>query len=140
MLTWRYRFISDIYSVWNLSDVSPRHNKSAPVFSSMRAGCSDQCLEYSGKHPCGASLHYIDSGVGTGDLIARRLVPIEPIDTGSHTWDCGSRRSSMMRPSFAPRGRRHVFTPVPRHPQDTGLPRGTLNQCRSFPSSAGRLA
>jgi len=32
--------------------------------------------------PAGASLHYLDEGVDTGDLIARREVPVEPIDTG----------------------------------------------------------
>jgi len=32
--------------------------------------------------PTGATLHYIDAGVDTGDIIARRQVPIEPVDTG----------------------------------------------------------
>jgi methionyl-tRNA formyltransferase len=32
--------------------------------------------------PAGVTLHYIDAGVDTGDVIARRRVPIEPIDTG----------------------------------------------------------
>ncbi len=32
--------------------------------------------------PAGASLHFIDAGVDTGDLIARREVPVEPLDTG----------------------------------------------------------
>ncbi len=31
--------------------------------------------------PAGVSLHYIDAGVDTGDLIAQRQVEIEPIDT-----------------------------------------------------------
>jgi methionyl-tRNA formyltransferase len=32
--------------------------------------------------PAGATLHYIDAGVDTGDIIARRQVRVEPIDTG----------------------------------------------------------
>jgi methionyl-tRNA formyltransferase len=32
--------------------------------------------------PAGASLHYIDAGVDTGDIIAQRQVPVEPVDTG----------------------------------------------------------
>jgi methionyl-tRNA formyltransferase len=30
----------------------------------------------------GATLHYVDAGVDTGDIIAQRQVPIEPVDTG----------------------------------------------------------
>lgn len=32
--------------------------------------------------PAGASLHYIDPGIDTGDLIAQRRVSVEPVDTG----------------------------------------------------------
>src|SRR6185369_10371714 len=32
--------------------------------------------------PAGASLHYLDAGIDTGDLIARKQVEVEPIDTG----------------------------------------------------------
>lgn len=32
--------------------------------------------------PAGVTLHYIDEGVDTGDIIARREVAVEPIDTG----------------------------------------------------------
>jgi methionyl-tRNA formyltransferase len=32
--------------------------------------------------PAGATLHYIDPGIDTGDIIARLQVPIEPVDTG----------------------------------------------------------
>jgi len=32
--------------------------------------------------PAGATLHYIDEGVDTGDIIAQRQVPVEPVDTG----------------------------------------------------------
>ena len=32
--------------------------------------------------PAGVTLHYVDSGIDTGDIIAQREVPIEPVDTG----------------------------------------------------------
>ena len=32
--------------------------------------------------PSGISLHYIDAGIDTGDLIAQALVPVDPVDTG----------------------------------------------------------
>lgn len=32
--------------------------------------------------PAGATLHYIDEGVDTGDIIAQKRVAVEPIDTG----------------------------------------------------------
>jgi methionyl-tRNA formyltransferase len=34
------------------------------------------------KTPAGATLHFIDAGIDTGDIIARRQVPVEPVDTG----------------------------------------------------------
>ena len=32
--------------------------------------------------PAGATLHYIDAGVDTGDIVAQKRVAVEPIDTG----------------------------------------------------------
>jgi methionyl-tRNA formyltransferase len=32
--------------------------------------------------PSGVTLHYIDEGIDTGDIIAQQEVPVEPIDTG----------------------------------------------------------
>jgi methionyl-tRNA formyltransferase len=32
--------------------------------------------------PSGVTLHYLDAGIDTGDIIAQRLVPVEPVDTG----------------------------------------------------------
>ena len=32
--------------------------------------------------PAGVTLHYIDSGIDTGDIIAQRNVEVEPVDTG----------------------------------------------------------
>ena len=33
-------------------------------------------------HPAGVTVHYIDPGVDTGDIIAQRRIPVEPTDTG----------------------------------------------------------
>lgn len=33
--------------------------------------------------PAGVTLHYIDAGVDTGDIIAQRPVTVEPVDTGA---------------------------------------------------------
>lgn len=32
--------------------------------------------------PSGVTLHYIDEGIDTGELIAQKVVPVEPVDTG----------------------------------------------------------
>jgi methionyl-tRNA formyltransferase len=32
--------------------------------------------------PAGVTLHYIDEGIDTGDIIAQHEVPVEPVDTG----------------------------------------------------------
>lgn len=32
--------------------------------------------------PAGATLHYVDPGVDTGDIVAQREVPVDPTDTG----------------------------------------------------------
>lgn len=32
--------------------------------------------------PAGVTIHYIDAGVDTGDIIAQRRIPVEPTDTG----------------------------------------------------------
>lgn len=32
--------------------------------------------------PAGVTIHYIDDGIDTGDVISRREVPVEPFDTG----------------------------------------------------------
>jgi methionyl-tRNA formyltransferase len=32
--------------------------------------------------PAGASLHYMDEGIDTGDLVAQREIAVEPVDTG----------------------------------------------------------
>ena len=37
--------------------------------------------------PAGVSLHYIDEGIDTGDLIARREIPVELTDTGGTLYE-----------------------------------------------------
>ena len=32
--------------------------------------------------PAGVTVHYMDAGIDTGDIIARKEVPVEPVDTG----------------------------------------------------------
>jgi methionyl-tRNA formyltransferase len=32
--------------------------------------------------PAGATLHYVDAGIDTGDIVAQRAVEVEPVDTG----------------------------------------------------------
>jgi len=32
--------------------------------------------------PAGDTMHYMDSGIDTGDIIAQRTIPVEPIETG----------------------------------------------------------
>jgi methionyl-tRNA formyltransferase len=36
--------------------------------------------------PAGATLHYVDAGVDTGDIIAQRQVPVHPTDTGERLY------------------------------------------------------
>lgn len=37
--------------------------------------------------PAGATLHYIDEGIDTGDLVAQREVEVEPVDTGGSLYE-----------------------------------------------------
>lgn len=37
--------------------------------------------------PAGVTLHYIDEGVDTGDIIAQRQTPLTPVDTGATLYD-----------------------------------------------------
>ncbi len=32
--------------------------------------------------PAGVTIHYLDEGIDTGDIVAQREIPVEPIDTG----------------------------------------------------------
>ena len=37
--------------------------------------------------PAGVTLHYVDDGVDTGDIIARREIAVEPVDTGKSLFE-----------------------------------------------------
>jgi methionyl-tRNA formyltransferase len=37
--------------------------------------------------PGGVTIHYVDNGIDTGDIIARRAIPIEPTDTAGTYYD-----------------------------------------------------
>lgn len=46
-----------------------------------RGACPDVWSIVEGT-PAGVTLHYMDGGIDTGDIIARQEVPVEPVDTG----------------------------------------------------------
>lgn len=37
--------------------------------------------------PAGVTIHYVDAGIDTGDVIGQRLVPVQPTDTGGSLYD-----------------------------------------------------
>ena len=43
------------------------------------------------KTPAGVTLHYIDEGIDTGDVIAQKEVPVEVTDTGAELFIAGLR-------------------------------------------------
>jgi methionyl-tRNA formyltransferase len=53
-----------------------------PAYLPYNRGAYPNIWSIAERTPAGATLHYIDTGVDTGDIIARRQVPIEPVDTG----------------------------------------------------------
>lgn len=53
-----------------------------PAFLPYNRGANPNVWSIVERTPAGATLHYIDDGLDTGDIIARQLVPVEPIDTG----------------------------------------------------------
>ena len=53
-----------------------------PAFLPYNRGANPNVWSIVDGTPAGATLHYIDAGVDTGDIIARQLVSVEPIDTG----------------------------------------------------------
>lgn len=67
--------------------------------------------------PAGATLHYIDAGIDTGDIIAQSEVPVEPIDTGESLYHKLEEASVALFKETWPliRSARHSRTPqVPR--------------------------
>ena len=65
--------------------------------------------------PAGASLHWIDAGVDTGDLIDQREVEVEPIDTGASLYrkleTAGLALFQESWPALAPAARRGGRSP-----------------------------
>jgi methionyl-tRNA formyltransferase len=53
-----------------------------PAFLPYNRGAYPNVWSIVERTPAGVTLHYIDAGVDTGDIIAQRQVPIEPVDTG----------------------------------------------------------
>jgi len=53
-----------------------------PSYLPYNRGHSPNIWSIVDRTPAGVSLHYVDTGVDTGDIIARRVVPVEADDTG----------------------------------------------------------
>lgn len=53
-----------------------------PAFLPYNRGAYPNIWSIVNDTPAGATLHYVDPGIDTGDIIAARQVPIEPVDTG----------------------------------------------------------
>jgi methionyl-tRNA formyltransferase len=66
-----------------LMDIAPRgainlHNGYLPY----NAGSYANVWSIVDRTPAGATIHYMDSGIDSGDIIARSEVPVDPADTG----------------------------------------------------------
>jgi len=72
--------------------------------------------------PAGATIHYMDAGIDTGDVVAQREVPVEPVDTGEtlyrkleracvelfrETWPLVRAGAAPRRPQAAGQGSQH---------------------------------
>jgi len=53
-----------------------------PAYLPYNRGAYPNVWSIAERTPAGVTLHYIDAGVDTGDIIAQKQVPIEPVDTG----------------------------------------------------------
>ena len=79
--------------------------------------------------PAGVTLHYVDEGTDTGDIIAQQEVPVEPIDTGETLYRKLERASLTLFQETWPlikAGR------APRIPQNKGV--GTYHRTRDVES------
>ncbi|MBI3011131.1 MAG: pseudaminic acid synthase [Candidatus Omnitrophica bacterium] len=74
--------------------------------------------------PAGATLHYVDAGIDTGDIIAQRAIPVEPTDTGETLYRKLERVCMELLMATWPSIRDGT---APRHPQPSG---GTAHQRR----------
>jgi methionyl-tRNA formyltransferase len=54
-----------------------------PSFLPYNRGAYPNVWSIVDRTPAGVTLHYMDRGIDTGDVVARREVPVEPIDTGA---------------------------------------------------------
>ncbi len=53
-----------------------------PAYLPYNRGCYPNVWSIVDGTPAGVSIHYVDEGIDTGDLVAREQVEVEPIDTG----------------------------------------------------------
>jgi methionyl-tRNA formyltransferase len=69
--------------------------------------------------PAGATIHYIDEGVDTGDLVAQRGVAVEPVDTGETLYRKLEHTCVELFKETWPLIRRHQAPRVPQPPGGT---------------------
>ena len=67
--------------------------------------------------PAGVTLHHLDAGVDTGDIIAQREVAIEPVDTGESLYRKLEEASLELFQEIWPRFRAGKVTPRPQDPE-----------------------
>jgi methionyl-tRNA formyltransferase len=108
--------------------------------------------------PAGTTIHYIDSGIDTGDIIAQRMVKVEPVDTGAslyrkleqscvdlftETWPLIHDRKTSPVPQISTEGTYHRTEDVDRFDEirldDTYTARELINllRARTFPPHRG---
>lgn len=74
--------------------------------------------------PAGVTLHHIDSGVDSGDIVAQRRVPVEPVDTGATLYaKLEGAGMQLLRDTWPA----ILSGTAPRHPQPAG---GTFHRVR----------
>lgn len=57
-----------------------------PAFLPHNRGAHPNVWSIVEQTPAGVTLHYIDEGVDTGDIVAQRQVPVQPTDTGKRLY------------------------------------------------------
>ncbi len=68
--------------------------------------------------PAGTTIHYIDSGIDTGDIIARQSVEIEPVDTGASLYKKLEKSCVELFMDTWPQIRDRKTSPVPQVPTE----------------------
>ncbi len=84
-----------------------------PGFLPFNRGASPELWPFLEGTPAGVTLHYIDDGVDTGDIIAQRMVPVSPIDTGGTLYDRTLREITELFKETWPRIRLGQIRPIP---------------------------